>query len=195
MTCQPHRAARLVLVRRELDDLHALRRDVVLIPVEEHEVDLLARRRRGCRRRRRRGRRRRRAELHRQAGDDILCLVARLVFRGARREPDPREREHALVVEGWVGRCEITVIEVEGQQRVDVIPDTGDRLVSEQPAAAFKQSPADRYAWAEISECRAARRVPRRPERESSARRRRERVERHAVDDIDGADTEADDAG
>src|SRR5205814_6069992 len=64
-----HATTRAILVRGELDDLLALRSDVVFIPIEEHEIHLMRRRRRRGRRRRRRGSRRG-TELHRQAGED-----------------------------------------------------------------------------------------------------------------------------
>src|SRR5262249_27349403 len=52
---EPDGTASFVLIGCQLDDLHALRRDVVFIPIEEHEVDLLLCRRR-CRRQWRWGR-------------------------------------------------------------------------------------------------------------------------------------------
>src|SRR6516162_8098324 len=71
------RAARLVLLRRELDDPFTLRRDVVLIPVEEDEEHFRRwRRRRGRRQWWRR--RRRYAKFHRYAGHQIV----RVVFAG-----------------------------------------------------------------------------------------------------------------
>src|SRR5271169_4663483 len=69
-----HRTARLVVGRRGFEDLGALRGDVVFIPVEEHQIDLMRRWRRWCRRGRR-GRCRRRVKHHRQAGDDVLRTV------------------------------------------------------------------------------------------------------------------------
>src|SRR5262249_10116203 len=71
------RAARLVLLRRELDDPLTLRCDVVLIPVEEDEEHFRSGRRRRGRRQRWRWRRRR-TKLHRYAGH----YVVRVVFAG-----------------------------------------------------------------------------------------------------------------
>src|SRR5215472_18015278 len=82
--CELHAAAGFVVVGCERDDPLALRRDVVLIPVEEHEEDLVDRRWRRSRRGRR-WRRRRRAELYRQAPHDVLRVVTRGVFHQARR--------------------------------------------------------------------------------------------------------------
>src|SRR5262249_51609390 len=89
---EPHRAARLVLLRRGLDDPLALRGDVVLIPIEEHQVHLWRwwrhRRRWQWRRRRRWG-----AKLHRHAGHDILRVVAGRVATGAAIGPSVALRE------------------------------------------------------------------------------------------------------
>ena len=71
-----NRTTRLVMGYRGLEDLHPLGRDVIFIPVEEHQVDLMGWRRRWCGRRWRRCRRRRRAKHHRQAGDDILRTLS-----------------------------------------------------------------------------------------------------------------------
>src|SRR2546423_15618552 len=38
--------------------------------------------------------------------------------------------------ERGIGRREVTIVEVEGQCRVDVVPDTGDSLVAEFPGVA-----------------------------------------------------------
>src|SRR6476646_1713786 len=98
----------------------------------------MGRRRRGwrCRRRRRRWRR---AALHRQAGDDVLCVVARIVFYEARREAERRERGYPLVAEGRLSARHVTVIEVKGKQRVDVVANTGDRLIAEIPAVSLQE--------------------------------------------------------
>src|SRR5689334_3310596 len=135
---QLHATARFVLVRREHKDLLPLRRDVVLIPVEEHEVDLMYRRRRG--RRRCWWRRcRRRTKLHCQAGHDIVGAVPRADLETGYHVcalTPAGEWEHALVVIGRVRRREVAIIDVKCEQRVDIVTETRNPLIAELPGAA-----------------------------------------------------------
>src|SRR5215472_11938917 len=97
------------------------------------------------RRRRRRGwrwRSRRRTKLHRQAGDDILRIVAGFVPGGVRREAERWERQYAFVVECRVGAGQVPIIDVKGEQRIDVVPDTGNRLIAETPGISLQEGPA-----------------------------------------------------
>src|SRR5271165_1460406 len=145
---QSYRATRMVLLRGELEDLVALRRDVVLIPVEEDEVDLLRRRRWCCRRQRRRRRRRRHAELHRYAGYDVV----RPVFGGkaaACAAVDTfvtvRERVpcRAVVGDRRAGGPQVTIVEVKRDYRAEIVAKARDPLVAEIPGAAVQEGAAE----------------------------------------------------
>src|SRR6516225_767038 len=142
------RAARLVLLRRELDDFLTLRRDVILIPVEEDEEHFLSRWRRRGRRGRGRRRRRRHAELHRYAGHQIVRVVfagksaacAAVCSAGAMRE---RVSRRAVVGNRLVGGPQETIVEVKRDLGGEFEAKPRDRLIAEPPAAAVYQSAAE----------------------------------------------------
>src|SRR6516162_2988090 len=139
-----HAAAGFVVVGCERDDLLALRRDVVLIPVEEHEEHLVHRRRWRRRWGRRRWRRRR-AELYRQGPHDVLCVVTRFVVGSGSESVGEGERSSGGA-ESRFCASQVAISDVEGQHRADVKPDAGNRLIPEIPYVARQECAADRRA-------------------------------------------------
>ena len=45
-----------------------------------------------------------------------------------------------------IARSQVAVVEIEGQGRVDVVPDAGDSLIAERPVVAGREGAA-RGAW------------------------------------------------
>src|SRR4029077_15323214 len=124
-------------LRRELDDLLALRGDVVLIPIEEDQEHLLRWRRRRCRPQWGVGWWRR-AELHRHAGEDVVRMIAGGVLAAAATVGPPvavRKRVPSRVGEGRIGGPQVTKVEIEGNRRAKVVADPPDRLIPKYPAA------------------------------------------------------------
>src|ERR1700751_219713 len=122
------RAACLVCVRRLPQNIHSSRRNIGAIPGEEYKEHLSRRgwRRSGyCDRDGRRWLRRR--EPVDEARDKIIRVIARTVPQTGVGDSECRLRG-----------AEITVIEIEGEGRVEVIANAGNALVTELPSAVIE---------------------------------------------------------
>src|SRR5207249_2875489 len=111
-----------------LDNLHALSRDRIPVPIEEHEEHLARHHWRRCGWRGRGDDRQRGAEPHGEARHHAM----RRIF-GTDADPGYDRAESRIC------RCQIPVIEVEGQRWVDVVAHPCHRLVAELPLAVVDE--------------------------------------------------------